>query len=149
MPWQSGLTGIAYNAKLTKEVRSFDELLTRPDLKGKVSLLSEMHDTMLFMLLWRAPTPRTSTRTSSPAAIDRLEKATDAGQMRTFTGNEYAHDLVKGDIVACDRLVRRRHPAAVRQPGHQVRRSRGGPDPLERQHAGAEQGRPQGRTPRS
>ena len=49
-PWQSGLTGIAYNAKLTKEVGSFDELLTRPDLKGKITLLSEMRDTMAFML---------------------------------------------------------------------------------------------------
>jgi hypothetical protein len=29
VPWQSGLTGIAYNAKLTDEVRSFEELLTR------------------------------------------------------------------------------------------------------------------------
>ena len=37
-PWQSGLTGIAYNAKKTKEVRSFDELLTRSDLKGKITL---------------------------------------------------------------------------------------------------------------
>ena len=57
VPWQSGLTGIAYNAKLTKEVRSFDELLTRPDLKGKISLLSEMHDTMLFMLLLEGADP--------------------------------------------------------------------------------------------
>ena len=45
-PWQSGLTGIAYNAKLTKEVGSFEDLLTRPDLKGKITLLSEMRDTM-------------------------------------------------------------------------------------------------------
>ena len=58
MPWQSGLTGIAYNAELTGEVRSFDELLTRSDLKGKVTLLSEMHDTMLFMLLVDRRRPR-------------------------------------------------------------------------------------------
>jgi spermidine/putrescine-binding protein len=49
-PWQSGLTGIAYNAKLTKEVGSFSDLVTRPDLKGKITLLSEMRDTMAFML---------------------------------------------------------------------------------------------------
>src|SRR5262249_6900364 len=35
-PWQSGLTGIAYNADKTKEVGSFRDLLTRPDLKGRV-----------------------------------------------------------------------------------------------------------------
>ena len=102
MPWQSGLTGIAYNAKLTKEVKSFDELLTRPDLKGKVSLLSEMHDTMLFMLLLEGADPEDFTADQFGSAIDRLKKATDAGQIRAFTGNEYAQDLVKGNIVACE-----------------------------------------------
>ena len=102
VPWQSGLTGIAYNAKLTKEVKSFDELLTRPDLKGKVSLLSEMHDTMLFMLLLEGHDPENFTADQFGAAIDRLKKATDAGQIRAFTGNEYAQDLVKGNVVACE-----------------------------------------------
>ena len=102
VPWQSGLTGIAYNAKLTKEVRSFDELLTRPDLKGKVSLLSEMHDTMLFMLLLEGADPEDFTADEFSAAVDRLQKATDAGQIRSFTGNEYAQDLVKGNVVACE-----------------------------------------------
>ncbi|MEO5708336.1 MAG: spermidine/putrescine ABC transporter substrate-binding protein [Nocardioidaceae bacterium] len=102
VPWQSGLTGIAYNAKLTKEVRSFDELLTRPDLKGKVSLLSEMHDTMLFMLLLEGADPEDFSADDFGKAIDRLKKATDAGQIRAFTGNEYAQDLVKGNVVACE-----------------------------------------------
>jgi spermidine/putrescine transport system substrate-binding protein len=101
-PWQSGLTGIAYNAKLTKEVRSFDELLTRPDLKGKVSLLSEMHDTMLFMLLLEGADPEDFTDDQFGTAIERLKKASDGGQIRAFTGNEYAQDLVKGNIVACE-----------------------------------------------
>jgi len=102
VPWQSGLTGIAYNAKLTKEVRSFDELLTRPDLKGKVSLLSEMHDTMLFMLLLEGADPENFKGVQFEKAIARLKKATDAGQIRAFTGNEYAQDLVKGNVVACE-----------------------------------------------
>src|SRR5215213_1083594 len=41
-PWQSGLTGIAYNKSKVKEVKSFEELITRSDLKGRISLLSEM-----------------------------------------------------------------------------------------------------------
>ena len=36
VPWQSGLTGIAYNSKYTGEVSSFEELVTRADLKGKI-----------------------------------------------------------------------------------------------------------------
>ena len=59
-PWQSGLTGIAYNKKKVKEVKSFSELLTRKDLKGRISLLTEMHDTMAFLLCSTAPTPPTS-----------------------------------------------------------------------------------------
>jgi spermidine/putrescine transport system substrate-binding protein len=102
VPWQSGLTGIAYNAKLTKEVRSFDELLTRPDLKGKISLLSEMNDTMIFMLLLEGADPEDFTDDEFGAAIDRLEKAVSSGQVRAFTGNEYAQDLVKGNVVACE-----------------------------------------------
>lgn len=101
-PWQSGLTGIAYNAKLTKEVKSFDELLTRPDLKGKVSLLSEMHDTMIFMLLLEGADPNDFTDDEFGAAIDRLQKSVSSGQIRAFTGNEYAQDLAKGNVVACE-----------------------------------------------
>jgi len=102
VPWQSGLTGIAYNAKLTGEVRSFDELLTRSDLKGKVSLLSEMNDTMIFMLLLEGADPEDSTDDEFGAACDRLQKSVAAGQIRAFTGNEYAQDLVKGNVVACE-----------------------------------------------
>jgi spermidine/putrescine transport system substrate-binding protein len=101
-PWQSGLTGIAYNAKLTGEVKSFEELLTRPDLKGKVTLLSEMHDTMLFMLLIDGADPDDFTDDEFAAATERLKQAVDSGQIRAFTGNEYAQDLAKGNVVACE-----------------------------------------------
>jgi spermidine/putrescine transport system substrate-binding protein len=102
IPWQSGLTGIAYNARLTKEVRGFEELLTRPDLKGRVSLLSEMPDTMLFMLLLVGADPEDFTPDEFGQAIERLSQAVDSGQVRAFTGNEYAQDLVKGNVVACE-----------------------------------------------
>jgi spermidine/putrescine transport system substrate-binding protein len=101
-PWQSGLTGIAYNADLTGEVRSFEEMLSRSDLKGKVTLLSEMHDTMLFLLLMTGADPSDFTDDEFGAAIDRLGEAVDAGQIRAFTGNDYAQDLVKGNVVACE-----------------------------------------------
>jgi spermidine/putrescine transport system substrate-binding protein len=102
VPWQSGLTGIAYNSELTGEVRSFEELLTRSDLKGKVTLLSEMHDTMLFLLLMTGADPENFTEDEFGAAIDRLGEAVDAGQIRAFTGNDYAQDLVEGNVVACE-----------------------------------------------
>jgi len=102
VPWQSGLTGIAYNSKLTGEVKSFEELVTRSDLKGKITLLSDMHDTMIFMLLIDGSDPADFTDDEFGSAIDRLQKIVDSGQVRGFTGNEYAQDLAKGNIAACE-----------------------------------------------
>ncbi|MGI8954897.1 MAG: extracellular solute-binding protein, partial [Nocardioidaceae bacterium] len=84
VPWQSGLTGIAYNSELTSEVGSFEELLTRSDLKGKVTLLSEMHDTMMFMLLLQGADPEDFTSDEFGAAMERLQGVVDAGQIRSF-----------------------------------------------------------------
>jgi spermidine/putrescine transport system substrate-binding protein len=102
VPWQSGLTGIAYNSKLTGEVKSFEDLVTRPDLKGKITLLSDMHDTMIFMLLIDGSDPNDFTDDEFGSAIDRLKKIVDSGQVRAFTGNDYAQDLAKGNIAACE-----------------------------------------------
>jgi len=101
MPWQSGFAGLAYNAKVTGEVSSVEELLTRPDLKGKVTMLTEMRDTMGLTLLDMGKDPSDFTADDYAAAIDRVQKAVDSGQIRTFTGNEYAQDLAKGNIGAC------------------------------------------------
>jgi spermidine/putrescine transport system substrate-binding protein len=102
VPWQSGLTGIAYNARLTREVRSFEEMLTRPDLKGRISLLAEMPDTMLFMLLLVGADPENFTDDEFGQATERLQQAVDSGQVRAFTGNDYAQDLVDGNVVAAE-----------------------------------------------
>jgi spermidine/putrescine transport system substrate-binding protein len=101
-PWQSGLTGIAYNAKLTKPVGSFEELLTRSDLKGKITLLSEMRDTMGFMVLLAGGDPAKFTDLQWENGIDKLRKAVKGGQVRAFTGNEYIQDLTAGNILACE-----------------------------------------------
>jgi spermidine/putrescine transport system substrate-binding protein len=101
-PWQSGLTGMAYNSKLTGKVESFEELLSRPDLKGKITLLSEMRDTMGFMLKVVGANPEQFTGSQWAKAIGRLRDAVGAGQVRAFTGNEYIQDLTAGNISACE-----------------------------------------------
>ncbi|MBV1849505.1 spermidine/putrescine ABC transporter substrate-binding protein [Catellatospora sp. NEAU-YM18] len=100
-PWQSGLTGIAVNTGVTKEVHTVDELLTRADLKGKVTALTEMRDTMGFMLLSMGKDPANFTSADYDAALDKLKGAVASGQIRKFTGNDYVQDLAKGDIAAC------------------------------------------------
>jgi spermidine/putrescine transport system substrate-binding protein len=101
-PWQAGLTGIAYNASKVKEVRSFEELLTRPDLKGKMTLLSEMRDTMGFMLRVVGARPEKFTDAEWSKAIERLREVVASGQVRAFTGNEYIQDLAAGNLLACE-----------------------------------------------
>jgi spermidine/putrescine transport system substrate-binding protein len=101
-PWQSGLTGIAYNASKTKEVKSFTELLTRSDLKGKVTLLTEMRDTMGFMLRTVGAHPDKFTQTEWDNAIGSLHKAVSDGQVRSFNGNDYLNDLASGNTLACE-----------------------------------------------
>jgi spermidine/putrescine transport system substrate-binding protein len=101
-PWQSGLTGIAYNASKTGEVKSFTELLDNTDLKGRVTMLSEMRDTMGFMLRVVGADPSNFTEAQWGKAIDRLQGAVSSGQIRAFTGNDYTQDLAAGNILACE-----------------------------------------------
>lgn len=101
-PWQSGLTGLAYNKKVVGEIKSFEELLTRKELRGRISLLSEMPDTMGFLLLVVGADPENFTNQEWEKAIELLRKARRDGQVRSFTGNDYVQDLAAGNIVACE-----------------------------------------------
>ncbi|MBX7269025.1 spermidine/putrescine ABC transporter substrate-binding protein [Micromonospora sp. Llam7] len=101
IPWQSGLAGLAFNGNVAKEIRTVDELLTRPDLKGKVTALSEMRDTMGLLLMSNGHNPADFTSSQFDDALNKLKRAVDSGQIRRFTGNDYAPDLAKGDIAAC------------------------------------------------
>jgi spermidine/putrescine transport system substrate-binding protein len=102
LPWQSGMTGIATNTKLTggKPVTTMDALLEDPKFKGKVTLLSEMADTMSLVMLANGDDPTKVSDQSFNAAYDRIKKAVDSGQIRQFTGNDYAAPLSKGDLMA-------------------------------------------------
>lgn len=101
-PWQSGLTGIAYNKAKVGEIKSFSELLTREDLRGRISLLTEMRDTMGFLLMTVGADPDDFTDAQWEQAIELIRKARRDGQIRSFTGNEYVQDLASGNIVACE-----------------------------------------------
>jgi spermidine/putrescine transport system substrate-binding protein len=100
LPWQSGMTGIAYNDKLTDPVLSVDDLLENPKLKGKITVLNDMGDALTLVMLSNGDDPAKVTDKSFNAAVSRIKKAVDNGQIRAFTGNEYAASLAKGDISA-------------------------------------------------
>ena len=100
LPWQSGLTGIAYNDKLTEPVLTVPDLLENPKLKGKVTLLEGMGDTMPLIMRANGDDPTKVTDASWDRAIKVVKKAVDSGQIRQFTGNDYSGPLAKGDLKA-------------------------------------------------
>jgi spermidine/putrescine transport system substrate-binding protein len=66
-----------------------------------VTALSEMRDTMGLLLQSNGHDPANFTAPQFDDALNKLKKAVDSGQIRRFTGNDYAPDLAKGDIAAC------------------------------------------------
>ncbi|HEX7535757.1 MAG TPA: extracellular solute-binding protein [Dermatophilaceae bacterium] len=103
LPWQSGMTGIAWNPKSTggKKIETMDQLLTDPKLKGKVTLLTEMPDTIGLVLLALGKDPAAFTTADFDAACAEIQKAKDSGQIKSFTGNDYTKPLASGDTAAC------------------------------------------------
>jgi spermidine/putrescine transport system substrate-binding protein len=102
LPWQSGMTGIGYDPKLVGgEIKSVHELLTNPKLKGKVTLLTEMADSVGLVMSANGDDPTHVTNAGFKKAIETMKKAVSSGQVRQFTGNDYAPLLAKGDIYAC------------------------------------------------
>ncbi|MFH8803696.1 spermidine/putrescine ABC transporter substrate-binding protein [Streptomyces sp. NPDC017936] len=102
-PWQGISTVIAYNKKALDgiEVKSVSDLLDNPRLKGRVGFLTEMRDSMGMTLLDMGKDPAKFTDDDYEAAIARLQKAVDSGQIRRFTGNDYTSDITSGDFAAC------------------------------------------------
>ncbi|UQT55983.1 spermidine/putrescine ABC transporter substrate-binding protein [Streptomyces durmitorensis] len=101
VPWQSGITGIAYNKrKLGREIKHVSDLWD-DDLKGRVTLLSGLDESFALLMQgdgvditkWKAD--------DFHAVCDRVEKLVASKHIRRFTGNDYIKDLSSGDVLAC------------------------------------------------
>ncbi|MEY9850693.1 spermidine/putrescine transport system substrate-binding protein [Leifsonia sp. EB41] len=101
LPWQSGFAGICWNkSKLPNGLKSIDDLW-KPDLKGKVGVLSEMRDTMGLLLLQQGvDISKHFSDDDYNKAIDKLTKEVNDGQIRNIKGNSYLNDLKSGDTLA-------------------------------------------------
>ncbi|MDA0215647.1 MAG: spermidine/putrescine ABC transporter substrate-binding protein, partial [Cyanobacteria bacterium] len=101
LPWQSGIAGIAYNIKATgRELARIDDLFD-PALRGRVSALLEMRDTMGLLMLADGQDISQPTWAAAQPSFARLEQARKDGQIRRFTGNDYQNDLLAGNLAAC------------------------------------------------
>ena len=100
LPWQSGMTGIAYDAKQTKPITSADQLLEDPELKGRMTMLDNFSDSLGIVMLANGDDPSKVTDEGFNRALERVKAASDSGHIRRFTGNDYTGPLSKGDLKA-------------------------------------------------
>lgn len=102
-PWQGVACVVAYNTRATggRKVTSVGQLLGDASLKGRVSMLTEMQDTIGMTLLDMGVDPAKFASHDFDRALSRLQKAVDEGQLRRFSGNDYLDELSSGDIAAC------------------------------------------------
>jgi spermidine/putrescine transport system substrate-binding protein len=100
VPYQSGITGIAYNPELVdEEITSMSQLLD-PELIekycGQIGMFIEMRDSMSFAMIYNGVNPSEATLEDAEAAQQTLLE--QAPCVRGYYGNEYADDLANGSL---------------------------------------------------
>jgi len=99
IPWQGGMTGLIVNRKLAPEISSVNDLFD-PRYKGKVETVTELREVVPLVMKAEGVDPANATTQDWLDAIEKLKEAGESGQIRRFTGGDYAKDLASGDVVA-------------------------------------------------
>ncbi|MDP1878856.1 MAG: spermidine/putrescine ABC transporter substrate-binding protein [Actinomycetota bacterium] len=105
LPWQSGFGALGWNKAALQEAIGTDTMssldqLFNPGLSGRVTVLSEMRDTMGILIAYQGNDPSNFTDDQFSQAIELLTQQVDSGQIRQVTGNDYAGALESGDVIA-------------------------------------------------
>ncbi|MFB7865829.1 PotD/PotF family extracellular solute-binding protein [Streptomyces sp. NPDC056069] len=101
VPWQSGITGIAYDRRrLGREIRSTKELWA-DDLRGRVTLLSGLDESFSLLMQGNGVDVTRWTADDFHALCEQIEGLVRKKHIRRFTGNDYIKDLSTGDVLAC------------------------------------------------
>jgi spermidine/putrescine transport system substrate-binding protein len=100
LPYAIGQVGIAYYPdKVGFEITSFADFL-KPELKGKVTILSELRDSVGTFMLMMGLDPASASLDDMKKAIAELKKYRDQGHFKKISGNSYTEDLTLGDTWA-------------------------------------------------
>ena len=99
IPWQGGMTGLIVNKELAPEIDSINDLFD-PKYKGKVEMITELPEVVPLVMMAEGKDPLRASKQDWFDAIDKIKAAADSGQIRRFTGGDYARDLATGDAVA-------------------------------------------------
>ncbi|OBC08955.1 twin-arginine translocation pathway signal protein [Mycobacterium sp. 852013-50091_SCH5140682] len=97
-PYMTGMVGLAYNKSATGRDITKVEDLWDPAFKGRVSLLSDTQDGLGMIMQSQGNSPENPTKEGVQKAVDLVREQKDKGQIRRFTGNDYADDLAAGNI---------------------------------------------------
>jgi spermidine/putrescine transport system substrate-binding protein len=97
-PWQSGMTGLGFDAKKTGPLDSI-EVLFNDTHKGRVTYLTEMRDTVGLSAIRLGSDPETLTQEQFDAALAEVDKAVKGGIVRQVAGNSYVDVMAGGDAI--------------------------------------------------
>ncbi|WP_327122215.1 extracellular solute-binding protein [Streptomyces sp. NBC_01341] len=101
VPWQSGITGIAYNrTELGREIRHTSDLWA-DDLRGRVTLLSGLDEAFALLMQGNGADITRWTADDFHGMCEQVERRVRSRHIRRFTGNDYIKDLANGDVLAC------------------------------------------------
>lgn len=100
MPWQAGITGIAYNPDLTGGPITSVNQLFDPSLAGRVGFIGEMREAVGLVMLANGADPSRPTETAARSALGRIADAVALAQVGAFTFGEFASMLDSGELAA-------------------------------------------------
>ncbi|WP_217134849.1 ABC transporter substrate-binding protein [Leucobacter chinensis] len=101
VPWQLPASGFVWNTEeVPKGIYELEDFM-RPELKGKVGVLSEMRDTMgMIMQAQGVNVTGEWGDTEFDKALEWLDDGLKSGQIGQVKGNSYTQDLERGDTLA-------------------------------------------------
>lgn len=100
MPWQAGITGIAYDPAATgRELTSINDLFD-PALRGRVGLIGEMREAVGLAMLANGDDPSRPTADAAGAGLGRIEEAAAAGQVGAFVFEDGGPKVAAGELSA-------------------------------------------------
>ncbi len=104
MPWQAGITGIAYDPAITEDllggpITSIAQLFDQA-LAGRVGFIGEMREAVGLTMLANGDDPSRPTVAGAEVALERIVDAAGRGQVGAFTFEDFADRLASGELAA-------------------------------------------------
>ena len=97
-PYMSGLVGPGLQpGRYRRDITTIDDMWD-PAFKGRVSMFSDFQDGLGMIMLSQGSSVDEPTTETIQKATDVVKEQKDKGQIRRFTGNDYADDLAAGNV---------------------------------------------------